>query len=242
VFALARSLIYIEDQYLWSTEVAGGIAKALINNPQLQVIVVVPRYPDADGALTGPPSRLGQLRAIAMLRRAAPERFGVFDLENAAGTPIYTHAKICIVDDTWMTCGSDNFNRRSWTTDSELTCAIVDRAAGDADTPNGSTDDRPARGIARDLRLQLWAEHLGVERDDPRLLDTRNPLELWRSSADRLDEWHRSGGSSVRPAGRVRRHTVEPVSRLQRLWGNTINRVIVDPDARPRRLRGTSEF
>jgi phosphatidylserine/phosphatidylglycerophosphate/cardiolipin synthase-like enzyme len=242
VFALARSLIYIEDQYLWSTEVAGGIAKALITNPQLQVIVVVPRYPDADGALTGPPSRLGQLRAIAMLRRAAPERFGVFDLENAEGTPIYTHAKICIVDDTWMTCGSDNFNRRSWTTDSELTCAIVDRTAGDADTPDGSTDDRPAGGIARDLRLQLWAEHLGVERDDPRLLDTRNPLELWRSSADRLDEWHRSGGSSVRPAGRVRRHTVEPVSRLQRLWANSINRVIIDPDARPRRLQGTSEF
>ena len=99
-FARARSFIYIEDQYFWSKEVAAGIARALVRNPRLQVIVVVPRYPDWDGPLAGPPKRLGQLRAISMLRRAASDRIGVFDLENTAGTPIYVHAKICIVDDT----------------------------------------------------------------------------------------------------------------------------------------------
>ncbi len=130
-FSLARRFIYIEDQYLWSTEVAAGIAKALTRNPGLQVIVVLPRYPDSDGPIAGPAVRLGQLRAIAMLRRAAPDRVGVFDLENSAGTPIYVHAKICIVDDTWFTCGSDNFNRRSWTSDSELTCAVVDTTSDD---------------------------------------------------------------------------------------------------------------
>ena len=50
-FALARSLIYIEDQYLWSAEVAAGIAAALEQNPGLNVIAVVPRYPDSDGPL-----------------------------------------------------------------------------------------------------------------------------------------------------------------------------------------------
>ncbi len=125
-FARARSLIYVEDQYLWSTEVAAGIAEALERNPDLNVIAVVPRYPDSDGPLAGPATRIGQLRAISMLRRVAPDRVGVFDLENSAGTPIYVHAKICIIDDTWFTCGSDNFNRRSWTNDSELTCAVLD--------------------------------------------------------------------------------------------------------------------
>ncbi|MEB0222282.1 hypothetical protein QN393_24575, partial [Pseudomonas sp. AB12(2023)] len=96
-FARARSLIYIEDQYLWSTEVAAALAAALTRNPELTLIVVVPRYPDSDGRLAGPASRLGQLRALSMLRRAAPGRVGVFDLENAAGTPIYVHAKVCIV-------------------------------------------------------------------------------------------------------------------------------------------------
>lgn len=238
-FGRARSLIYIEDQYLWSTEVAASIAKALVDNPRLQVIVVVPGFPDADGPLTGPPSRLGQLRAISMLRRAVPDRVGVFDLENGARTPIYVHAKICIIDDTWVTCGSDNFNRRSWTTDSELTCAVIDTTP---DSPDARADD-PARGrFARELRLQLWAEHLGLDPDDARLLDTDGGLALWKASADALDRWHATGRRSPRPPGQVRRHRIEPVSRVQRLWADPLYRLILDPDSRPRRLRGTSTF
>lgn len=235
-FARARSLIYIEDQYLWSPEVAASIAKALIRNPELRVIVVVPRYPDSDGALTGPPSRLGQLRAIAKLRRAAPDRVGVFDLENGAGTPIYVHAKVCVVDDTWATCGSDNFNRRSWTTDSELTCAVFDTSAD----PDAAADSEP--GFAHDLRLQLWAEHLGIDRDDPRLRDTGASLALWKSAAEALDRWHATGRRSPRPPGQVRPHRIERVTRLQRLWADPLYRLILDPDSRPRRLRGTSIF
>jgi phosphatidylserine/phosphatidylglycerophosphate/cardiolipin synthase-like enzyme len=98
---------------------------------------------------------LGQLRAIGMLRRAAPDRVGIFDLENSQGTPIYVHAKICIIDDTWFTCGSDNFNRRSWTTDSELTCAVMDTSA-DGMLPAGS-GTLPTRPRATERRLQLGA-------------------------------------------------------------------------------------
>lgn len=239
-FAQARSLIYIEDQYLWSKEVAGGIAAALENNPALQVIIVVPRYPDSDGPLGGPPRRLGQLRALNVLRRAAPDRVGVFNLENGEGTPIYVHAKICIIDDTWFTCGSDNFNRRSWTTDSELTCAVMDTAApGPTGEGNGT---QPSQPLARELRLQLWAEHLGLDSDDPRLQSDQRQLELWNSTAETLDQWHRTGRRPPRPAGQVRHHTPSPVGRFQRVWADPIYRFIVDPDGRPRKLRDTSKF
>jgi phosphatidylserine/phosphatidylglycerophosphate/cardiolipin synthase-like enzyme len=224
-FANARSFVYIEDQYLWSTEVAAALAGALETNSKLKVIAVVPRYPDSDGPLAGPPIRIGQLRAIRMLQRAAPGRVGVFDLENRAGTPIYVHAKICIVDDVWMTCGSANFNRRSWTTDSELTCAVVDTTGQ----------------LAGELRRELWAEHLGLEQSDPQLDDPATGLEFWDSSADALDDWHQTGRSS-RPVGRVRHHVTEPVPPLQRLWAAPVSRLIVDPDGRPRRLRGTAKF
>ena len=231
-FAQARSLIYIEDQYLWSAEVADGIAAALQQNPGLNVIAVVPRYPDSDGPLGGPPKRVGQLRAIERMRRVAPERFGVFNLENKAGTPIYVHAKICIIDDTWFTIGSDNFNRRSWTTDSELTCAVIDTSAG----------SEASRSLAHDLRLQLWAEHLGLDQNDPQLHDPAAGLALWKATADTLDQWHKNGRSSPRPTGQVRHHHPQPVPRLQRLWANPVNRLLVDPDGRPRKMRGTTQF
>jgi phosphatidylserine/phosphatidylglycerophosphate/cardiolipin synthase-like enzyme len=241
-FARAEHLIYIEDQYLWSRDVAGGIAEALRRAPDLRVIVVVPRYPDSDGPLSGPPSRIGQIDAIRLLRRTAPGRVGVFDLENEARVPIYIHAKVCIVDDVWVTCGSDNFNRRSWTTDSELTIAVLDSEPADDDVSPVDVTDRTPRGFARRLRLELWAEHLGLERTDPRLADLSGALRLWRETADVLDHWHAGSESGPRPAGQVRHHTTEPVSRLQRLWARPANRWLVDPDGRPRRLRGTSTF
>jgi phosphatidylserine/phosphatidylglycerophosphate/cardiolipin synthase-like enzyme len=241
-FANARTLIYIEDQYLWSTEIVSGIADALRMNPGLTVIAVVPRYPDTDTALYGPPMRIGQLQAIRLLREVAPTRVGVFDLETVGGTPIYCHAKICIIDDAWMTCGSDNFNRRSWTTDSELTCAVVDTRplSHDLDSDDVSADG--PRQLARDLRVQLWAEHLEMDAADPRLADPAAGLALWNGLANALDRWHETGGSGSRPPGRVRHHTTEPVSRLQRLWASPMNRLIADPDGRPRRLCGTTKF
>lgn len=241
-FARARFLIYVEDQYLWAAEVAGGIADALRQNPRLHLIAVVPRYPDSDGPVTGPPNRIGQLRAIAMLRDAAPDRVGVFDLENSAGTPIFVHAKLCIVDDVWMTCGSDNFNRRSWTTDSELTCAVLDTTPDDREPHVLGVDNEGPRRLPRDLRLQLWNEHLGLDQDDPRLLDPEAGLALFNAKADALDRWHQSGQRGPRPAGRVRRHTPKPVSALQRLWAAPLYRLAVDPDGRPRHLKNTTEF
>jgi len=241
-FGLSRTLLYIEDQYLWSRTVARGIADALQRNPQLHVIVVVPRYPDSDGPLAGPPSRIGQIDAIRMLRRAAPGRFAAFDLENAAGTPIYVHAKICIADDVWMTCGSDNFNRRSWTSDSELTCAVLDTTPDDREPDDeGRSGARPRR-LPRDLRMELWAEHLGVDADDERLRDIEGGFALFTAAADALDRWHRDGERGPRPAGRLRHHTTEPVSRVKRIWAVPANRVVVDPDGRPRSLRGTRRF
>ncbi|MGT2426696.1 phospholipase D family protein [Amnibacterium kyonggiense] len=238
-FARARHLIYIEDQYLWSLEVAAGIADAMVANPALHLIAVVPRHPSADGAVSGPPSRIGQIRAINRLRRAAPGRVHVFDLENRHGTPIYVHAKVCVVDDVWFTVGSDNFNRRSWATDSELTCAVLDATGVDGDA--APADDAPRR-LARDLRRTLWAEHLGLDVDDPRLERPEDGPELWSRTARALEAWHEAGREGPRPAGQVRRHRTEPITRLQRLWADPAYRAIVDPDHRPRRLRAEHRF
>jgi phosphatidylserine/phosphatidylglycerophosphate/cardiolipin synthase-like enzyme len=206
------------------------------------VIAVVPRYPDQDTALTGPPNRLGQVDAIRTLKEAAPDRFAVYDLENAKGVPIYVHAKVCLVDDVWMTCGSDNFNRRSWTNDSELTCAVIDPERDLREPQHLSADGEGARKLPRNLRLRLWGEHLGLPEDDESLLDPAKAFDLWANRAQALDDWHANGEQGERPKGQARVHTPEPVSRFDRLWATPLYRIIYDPDDRPRRIRSKVEF
>ena len=126
VIGRANSLIYLEDQYLWATDVVRCFADALRRNPRLHLIAVIPRYPDQDGRLALPPNLIGRKQALDELRAAGGARVGVYGIENHAGTPIYVHAKVCVVDDVWATVGSDNINLRSWTHDSELSCAVLD--------------------------------------------------------------------------------------------------------------------
>ncbi len=70
----ARHLIYVEDQYLWSPEVASMFAGALLRNPGLRLIAVLPLFPDQDGRISKPPNLVARDRAIAALRAAAPGR------------------------------------------------------------------------------------------------------------------------------------------------------------------------
>jgi phosphatidylserine/phosphatidylglycerophosphate/cardiolipin synthase-like enzyme len=246
-FGLAESLIYVEDQYLWSEAIASGIARALRRSPRLRVIAVVPRIPDQNGYAAGTPQRLGQLKALGLLHRAAPDRFAAYDLENVYGVPIYVHAKICLVDDVWMTCGSDNFNRRSWTNDSELTCAVLDPTPDTRQPRDLSAHGDGARRLARNLRLMLWSEHLGLAPDDERLLDPATAFDLWRERATALDAWHQSrrhepGRRAARPPGQARHHRPAPVGRLTRLWAEPVYHYFFDPDDRPRTLRRRNRF
>ncbi|HEU5034061.1 MAG TPA: phospholipase D-like domain-containing protein [Mycobacteriales bacterium] len=236
-FARARSFVYVEDQYLWSGLVARTLADALRDNPHLQAIAVVPRYPDQDGRFSGPPNRLGQVQAMELLHAAGGDRVQVFDLVNAAGTPIYVHAKICVVDDVWMTCGSDNFNRRSWTHDSEITCAVVDGETDPREPADPSGSGLGARRLPRELRVALWAEHLGLAPTDPRLVDAVTATRLWRERATALDDWYAGGQVGARPPGQARVHRPDPVSRLQRVWATPLYRLVYDPDGRPLSVR-----
>jgi phosphatidylserine/phosphatidylglycerophosphate/cardiolipin synthase-like enzyme len=235
-FARARSFVYVEDQYLWSEEVAAVLAEALRRAPELRLIAVVPRFPDRDGRVSGPPNRIGQEAALDVVRRAGGDRVAVYDLENEGGTPVYVHAKVCIVDDVWCTVGSDNLNRRSWTHDSELCCAVLDETLDGREPvdPGGLGDG--ARVLPRQLRLELWREHLGDVADEE-LLDARRAFDVWRARAERLERWHRSGREGPRPPGRVRVHRPGPVRWWASWWARPAYHTIVDPDGRPRDLR-----
>ncbi|MGB3771432.1 MAG: phospholipase D family protein [Rhodococcus sp. (in: high G+C Gram-positive bacteria)] len=239
----AERLIYIEDQYLWSVDVARVFARALRRSPELRMIVVVPRFLDDDSAITLPTSLLGHAKALDLLRAAGDDRVLVLDVENDDSVPIYVHAKVCIVDDVWAAVGSDNFNRRSWTHDSELTAAVVDeqrdpRAPVD---PAGLGDG--ARVFARDLRLELLAEHLSRSTDDVAdLIDPNSCFDAISDSVSRLDRWHDGGCRGDRPNGRLRLHDIDVPPRWKQFMFSVLYRLVVDPDGRPLRLRLTRRF
>ncbi|SDF61498.1 Phosphatidylserine/phosphatidylglycerophosphate/cardiolipin synthase [Klenkia brasiliensis] len=232
----ARRLVYLEDQYLWSSDVADHLAASLREHPGLQLVVVVPRVPDQEGAFSERPQQLGQAQAMTLLQEAAPGRVHVFDLENHEGTPVYVHAKVCVVDDVWAEVGSDNVNRRSWTHDSELSNAVLDptRDPREPQDPAGLGDG--ARTFARDLRLQLGREHLDAA-DDTGLLDPDEFVAACVASAEALDAWHAGGRVGPRPPGRLRVHRRPELTRLERLWATPLYRLVHDPDGRPLRLR-----
>jgi len=232
-FRRARRLIYIEDQYLWSADIALELGRALETQPELHVVVVVPRFPDEDGRLSGPPNRIGQLIALERLRELGGSRLAVYDLDGDR-FPVYVHAKICIIDDVWMTIGSDNLNRRSWTHDSELSCAVLDDEIDHREPQDPAGLGDLARVLPRNTRLHLWQEHLQTENVP---VDFAAGCELLRSSADALDRWHASGGVGPRPTGRLRIHDPEPVASWQRPFIRVLYRLVNDPDGRPIKLR-----
>jgi phosphatidylserine/phosphatidylglycerophosphate/cardiolipin synthase-like enzyme len=239
----ARRLIYLEDQYLWSEDVAQALADALRRSPELRLVAVVPRYPDQDGRMSGPPNRIGQQAALDTVRAAGGDRVAVYDLENTLGTPIYVHAKVCVIDDVWVAVGSDNLNRRSWTHDSELSAAVLDATLDDREPRDPAGLGDGARVFARDLRLQLWREHLGRGPDeDGDLLDPVAGFDAWRRTAAALTAWHEGGRRGPRPPGHAAEHDPGRVKPWAAWWATPVYRLVVDPDGRPRRLRRAGRF
>jgi phosphatidylserine/phosphatidylglycerophosphate/cardiolipin synthase-like enzyme len=139
------------------------------------------------------------------------------------------HAKTCIVDDTWTTIGSDNFNRRSWTHDSELSAVVID-TAGD---------------YARTLRLTLAAEHLDRGDSEDAMADCVEPAGMFAAYAEcaaALDGWHAGGRVGPRPPGRLRRLEPPELGRLTRAVALPFYLMVHDPDGRPKPLRKQDEF
>jgi phosphatidylserine/phosphatidylglycerophosphate/cardiolipin synthase-like enzyme len=237
----ARCLVYVEDQYLWSNEVASTFADALRAQPGLHVVAVLPHHPDQDGRFSLPPNLVGRDRALSTMRAAGGDRVAVYGVENPCGTPVYVHAKICIVDDTWATVGSDNFNRRSWTHDSELSAAVLDdtRDPRSPRDPGGLGDG--ARTYARDLRLQLLREHLD-RRDDDALVDPLAAFDELRRSAAALQTWCDEGRVGQRPPGRLRPLVDPALSATTTRWATLAYHHLYDPDGRPRAMRRRHQF
>ena len=197
----AERFVYLESQFLWSSEVVSILADKLRRPPRddFRVVVLLPARPN-----NGRDDTRGQL-GVLLDADGKNGRFLACTLyqPGRGGSIVYVHAKIGIVDDRWLTIGSANLNEHSLFNDTEVNVVLHDEK------------------LARAARLRLWSEHLegaDVDGDPIAVID-----DVWRPRAEEeLDRRRREGYVE-------HRLTLLPhVSRRsQALWG-PISGLLVD--------------
>lgn len=155
--ARARRFIYAENQYFASRRVAEALADRLAGPDPLEVVLVMPVA--SNGWLQHAAMDNARARLVEAVRARDPAgRFTIWHPRNAAGTAIYVHAKLTIIDDEILRVGSANWNNRSMGLDSE--CDVFIDAARPANAGRGCE----ARIGA--IRRALLAEHCGMAVDE----------------------------------------------------------------------------
>jgi phosphatidylserine/phosphatidylglycerophosphate/cardiolipin synthase-like enzyme len=160
----AREFVYLESQFLWSAQIVEILAAKLREPPSegFRVVVLLPAKPN-----NGADDTRGKLGELVRADDGSG-RFLAATISARTGRlsgPLYVHAKVGIVDDTWLTVGSANLNEHSLFNDTEMNVVTCDPT------------------IARETRLRLWSEHLErpleeVAGEPARVID-----ELWRPIA-----------------------------------------------------------
>lgn len=169
VISSARRLLYIEAQFFRSDEAANWVMAALRANPALEVILLIANVPEEiafEAQTDNLAHREGehlQARALGrLLRKAGPDRIGLFTLAKAEPTGpgekkfeatrgtaygsgvIHIHSKLVIADDRACLMSSANINGRSFDWDTEL----------------GFIWTEPGEAIGK-FRLNLWSQLFG---------------------------------------------------------------------------------
>jgi len=186
----ARSLIYVEHQYLSARPVVSALTQALDREPELELILVLNQNPDVTAYQRWQNARLAE---AGLLQHP---RAGVFALWTVARdgivalNQVFVHSKVVVVDDRWATSGSANLDGVSlYSYGDDFTGAMgrrIFRNVRNVDVNvvvnDGAVRGSRARTVA-DLRARLWSEHLELPVES---LAQRPPggwLPLWRGCA-----------------------------------------------------------
>ncbi len=154
--ASARRTIYLESQYFSAHRVSEALERRLAEPDGPEVVIVNPKR--AEGWLEE--EAMGSARAFLFGRLRAADRHRRLRFctpVTQAGTDIYVHAKVLVVDDMLLRIGSSNINNRSLGLDTECDVAVEVHP----ENPRALE----LRAAIRRVRDSLLAEHLGVGND-----------------------------------------------------------------------------
>ena len=201
----AQHSIYLESQYLAAGTICAALEERLGESDPPEIVVVNPR--NAESFMEDEAMHSVRARMIERLEDADhANRFRVLYPANAAGEPIYVHAKVLIVDGAILRVGSSNVDNRSLGFDTECDVALVANTDGE-------------REAVRALRDRLMAEHMGCEPEDVREAGAGGSI---LAALDRLN------GRAER---RLEPIEAEPLDPLERALADTR---LFDPRYRPK--------
>jgi phosphatidylserine/phosphatidylglycerophosphate/cardiolipin synthase-like enzyme len=234
----AKTLIYLENQYLTSPIIVEALAERLAEPDGPEVVTVGPaRSPSYFDQITMDSARtsaINRLRSIDVHKR-----FSAFSAHTPKGGPIIVHSKVAIMDDRMLRVGSANLNNRSIGLDTECDIAIeakddldkeVIRAfLGAADRPlHRSRDGRRAGGDGQRRRLAAAINALDVKGGPPRRLQPV-PVRRLTGVQQFIADW--SLGDAIAPDDAWR-----PWGRRERLKRDLV-RLTAPPPALPDHLQ-----
>ena len=164
-FRSAQRLIYLENQFLWSPEIAVALRDKLDRppTPGFRMLLVLPAKPNS-----GMDDTRGMLAELIEADDGAGRLLActIYARHGKLSDPVYVHAKVGIVDDAWLTIGSANLNEHSLFNDTEMNVVCHDGE------------------VARATRLRLWAEHLELKENDVAGDPTDVVDRLWKPVAE----------------------------------------------------------
>ncbi|WP_281826645.1 phospholipase D-like domain-containing protein [Jannaschia rubra] len=195
----ARHTIYVESQYLAAGSLCEAMEARLAEPDGPEIVIVNPLEAESfleDEAMHSIRSRMMQ-RLHDADARGGGGRFAIFYPVNDAGTSIYVHAKVFIVDDRILRVGSSNVDNRSMGFDTECDIAIDAKTTADRDR-------------IRTIMLSLLAEHLDCDPDTLRATWSEHSALV-----PAIEELRQEDGRSLRP---LTPHELDP---LEQTLANT---------------------
>lgn len=191
VLRSAESVIYVEHQYLSSRRIVGELAELLERKRHLKLILVLNQNPDITAYQSWQNARLTE---SGLLNHS---RVGVFALWSAARmkpkgvslNQIFVHSKVVTIDDRVAVVGSANLDGVSLHSyGDDFSGRIARRIFRDVRNFEVAaivrdSADQIGNGKVTDLRLRLWAEHLGIHHEDARSIGLDNALDAWRDAS-----------------------------------------------------------
>ncbi len=184
----AEDYIFIEDQYFRAPLINDVLLEQMLNVPQLKLIVITMAVDELDPAL--------QYTYLShqLFADLFPDRYLMMELRSTElvitdgsiwddvlffETPIYTHSKLRIIDDRYLSVGSCNMNNRGYKFEGELNLSVLD-------------DD-----FVSEQRQIIFEQLVGPEHMSYLSDDADNNFEVLRLASEEnlliADWWHSEG-------------------------------------------------